>query len=103
MATTADFRNGMTIVMDGDLYNITEFLHVKPGKGGAFVRTKLKNVKTGRVIDRTFRSGEKIEEAKPGDLTFLYHPSYEKYFSSTKATAKASSNYGAYRPECTIH
>ncbi|KPL16934.1 MAG: elongation factor P, partial [candidate division Zixibacteria bacterium SM23_81] len=48
MATTADFRNGMTLVVEGDLYTIVEFLHVKPGKGGAFVRTKLKNVRTGR-------------------------------------------------------
>lgn len=64
MATTADFRNGMVIELDGELYVITYFQHVKPGKGGAFVRTKLKNVLTGSVIERTFRSGEKVYEVR---------------------------------------
>lgn len=64
MATTADFRNGMTLQLEGALYTITYFQHVKPGKGGAFVRTKLKNVLTGAVLERTFRSGEKIEEVR---------------------------------------
>ncbi len=64
MATTADFRNGMTIQLDGSLFTITYFQHVKPGKGGAFVRTKLKNVLTGAVLERTFRAGEKVEEVR---------------------------------------
>ncbi len=64
MASTSDFRNGLTIVWNDDLWTITEFLHVKPGKGGAFVRTKLKNIRTGRVIDNTFRAGEKIDTAR---------------------------------------
>ena len=64
MASTADFRNGMTIQMDGVLYTITYFQHVKPGKGGAFVRTKLKNVLTGAVTDKTFRAGEKVDEVR---------------------------------------
>ncbi len=64
MATTADFRNGMCIDIDGVYYFIVEFLHVKPGKGPAFVRTKLKNVTTGRVIDKTWNSGVKIEEVR---------------------------------------
>jgi elongation factor P len=64
VATTADFRNGMTIQMDGALFTITYFQHVKPGKGGAFVRTKLKNVLTGAVIERTFRAGEKVDEVR---------------------------------------
>ncbi len=64
MATTADFRNGMCIDIDGTYYFIVEFLHVKPGKGPAFVRTKLKNVTTGRVIDKTWNSGVKIEEVR---------------------------------------
>jgi elongation factor P len=64
VATTADFRNGMTIQMEGGLYTITYFQHVKPGKGGAFVRTKLKNVLTGAVLERTFRSGEKVDEVR---------------------------------------
>jgi len=64
MASTADFRNGFTFQMDSDLYSIVEFQHVKPGKGGAFVRTKLRNVKTKAVIDRTFRAGEKVDEVR---------------------------------------
>jgi elongation factor P len=64
LATTADFRNGMTIQMDGNLYTITYFQHVKPGKGGAFVRTKLKNVMTGAVIEKTFRAGERVDEVR---------------------------------------
>jgi elongation factor P len=64
MATTADFRNGMCIEHNGQLYFIVQFQHVKPGKGPAFVRTKLKNVSTGRVIDNTFTSGVKVKEAR---------------------------------------
>ena len=64
MASTADFRNGFTFKDNNLLFSIIEFQHVKPGKGGAFVRTKLRNVKTKAVIDRTFRSGEKVEEVK---------------------------------------
>ncbi|MDD3719459.1 MAG: elongation factor P [Actinomycetota bacterium] len=63
MISTADFRNGMTIEMDGNLFNIVFFQHVKPGKGGAFVRTRLKNLKTGAVMEKTFRAGEKVELA----------------------------------------
>ncbi|CAD5278463.1 MULTISPECIES: elongation factor P [unclassified Imperialibacter] len=64
MATTADFKNGLCIEYNGELHVITEFQHVKPGKGPAFVRTKLKNIKTGRVIDNTFNSGVKITTAR---------------------------------------
>jgi elongation factor P len=64
VASTADFRNGMTIQMDGNLFTITYFQHVKPGKGGAFVRTKLKNVLSGAVIEKTFRAGEKVDEVR---------------------------------------
>ena len=64
MATTADFKNGMCIDLEGQYYYIAEFLHVKPGKGPAFVRTKLKNVTTGRVLDKTFNSGVKVEEVR---------------------------------------
>ena len=60
-ASTADFRKGLKIELEGEPYIITDFLHVKPGKGGAFVRTKLKSLVTGNVIDRTFRSGEKVQ------------------------------------------
>src|SRR4030042_5516775 len=61
MADTSDFRNGLIIRFKNDLYTIVEFQHVKPGKGGAFVRTTLKNLKTGRVLENTFRSGESID------------------------------------------
>ena len=61
MADTSDFRNGLIIKFKNDLYTITEFQHVKPGKGGAFVRSTLKNLRTGKVIDNTFRAGESID------------------------------------------
>jgi elongation factor P len=61
MADTSDFRNGLIIKFKNDLYNIVEFQHVKPGKGGAFVRSTLKNLRTGRVLENTFRAGEKVE------------------------------------------
>jgi len=64
MATTADIRNGLCIEFNGDLYSIVEFQHVKPGKGGAFVRTKLRNLRTGRVIPNTFNSEATIEIAR---------------------------------------
>ncbi|MCH3923312.1 MAG: elongation factor P [Bacteroidales bacterium] len=74
MATTADIKNGLCIEMNGDLLSVVEFLHVKPGKGGAFVRTKLKSFKTGRTIEHTFPSGAKLDiarvERRP--YTFLY-------------------------------
>lgn len=64
MATTSDFRNGLCIEHNGELYAITEFQHVKPGKGAAFVRTKLKNLKTGKVLQNTFTAGAKINIAR---------------------------------------
>ena len=74
MANTSDFRNGLIFNHKNGLWKIVEFLHVKPGKGPAFVRTKLKNIKTGQVLEETFRSGEKVEivkiEAK--DYNYLY-------------------------------
>ena len=60
---TADFKNGMTLDLDDGLFSLVEFQHVKPGKGGAFVRTTLKNVRTGAVVERTFRAGERMERA----------------------------------------
>ena len=64
MATTADFKNGMCSDLDGQYYYIVEFLHVKPGKGPAFVRTKLKNVTTGRVLEKTWNSGVRVDEVR---------------------------------------
>jgi elongation factor P len=72
---TSDFRNGLSIIRDGDVFQIVEFQHVKPGKGGAFVRTKLKNMRTGAVIEHTFRAGEKMEQAilDRSKMSFLYN------------------------------
>ena len=72
MASTADFHNGMCIEHNGQLYFIVEFLHVKPGKGPAFVRTKLKNVKTGKVIENTFNAGVKVDEARVERRSYQY-------------------------------
>lgn len=72
MISTADFRNGMVVIVDDNLMEIVEFQHVKPGKGGAFVRTKLKNVQTGRVLDKTFRSGERMEEVRLVEEPYQY-------------------------------
>ena len=72
MATTADIKNGMCIDLDGHYYFIIEFLHVKPGKGAAFVRTKLKSVTTGKVIDKTFNAGVKLEEVRIERRPFQY-------------------------------
>jgi elongation factor P len=71
-ASTADFRKGLKIELEGEPYIITDFLHVKPGKGGAFVRTKLKSLVTGNVIDRTFRSGEKMQTPELEEKTMQY-------------------------------
>jgi elongation factor P len=72
MASTADFRNGLVIEFNNDLYTIVQFQHVKPGKGPAFVRTKLKNMKTGRVIDNTFSSGVKVNMARVERRPYQY-------------------------------
>ena len=75
MANTSDFKNGLIINHKNNLWKIVEFLHVKPGKGPAFVRTKLKNIKTGQVVEETFRSGEKFEIVKieARDFNYLYN------------------------------
>lgn len=74
MYSTADFRKGLKIEVDGVPYVIVDFLHVKPGKGGAFVRTKIKNLMTGKVLDQTFRSGERLKrpDLVERDMQFLY-------------------------------
>ena len=74
MATTSDIKNGLCIVMNGDLLSVVEFLHVKPGKGNTFVRTKMKSFKTGRTIEHSFLAGTKIETARieRRPYTFLY-------------------------------
>ena len=74
MATTADIKNGMCIDIEGQYYYITEFLHVKPGKGAAFVRAKMRNLRTGSVVERTFNAGEKMPKAQieRRDMQYLY-------------------------------
>ena len=74
MATTNDLKNGMTLNLEGQLWNVVEFQHVKPGKGPAFVRTKLKNVLSGKVVDKTFNAGVKVETATVDkrDMQFSY-------------------------------
>ena len=75
MASTADIKNGVVLNIDGQLWSVIEFQHVKPGKGGAFVRTKLKNVVSGKVVDRTYNAGTKvdIENVDRRDFTYLYN------------------------------
>ena len=75
MASTADIKNGVVLSIDGQLWNVIEFQHVKPGKGGAFVRTKLKNVVSGKTVDRTYNAGAKIEieNVDRRDFTYLYN------------------------------
>ena len=82
MADTSDFRNGFCMLIDGDIFSIAEFQHVKPGKGSAFVRTKLKNMHTGAVLDRTFRSGDKVEEVRleKREMQYLYAEGDTYYF-----------------------
>ncbi len=86
MAATADFRNGMVLDIEGTLFSIVEFLHVKPGKGGAFVRTKLKNVLSGAVLDKTFRAGEKVTEVRLESraMQYLYNDGSHYYFMDSK-------------------
>ena len=72
MATTNDIKNGSVLNLDGQLWNVVEFQHVKPGKGGAFVRTKIKNVLSGKVVDRTFNAGTKIDFATVDRRDFQY-------------------------------
>jgi elongation factor P len=75
MASTADIKNGVVLNIDGQLWSIVEFQHVKPGKGGAFVRTKMKNVVTGKVVDKTYNAGAKIdiETVDRRDYQYLYN------------------------------
>jgi len=82
MASTSDFRNGFVFEEKGHMFKIVEFLHVKPGKGPAFVRTKLKKILTGQVLDRTFRSGEKVKEVRliARKMQYLYQSGDESYF-----------------------
>jgi elongation factor P len=81
MYSTSDFRKGLKVTFKGDPYVIVDFLHVKPGKGGAFVRTKIKNLVTGRVLEETFRSGEKLErpDLEEKSVQYLYFDQKDGY------------------------
>lgn len=85
MASTADIRNGVVLSIDGQLWSVIEFQHVKPGKGGAFVRTKLKNVTTGKTVDRTYNAGAKIEitNVDRRDYQYLYQDGADFVFMDT--------------------
>lgn len=102
MATTNDLKNGLVLNIDGALWTVVEFQHVKPGKGGAFVRTKLKNVLSGKVVDRTFNAGVKVDTAnvdkrdmqylyrEGSDFVFMDMQSYDQIHVSDTVIGKAS-------------
>jgi len=94
MATTADIKNGVVIKIDGQLWNVIEFQHVKPGKGGAFVRTKMKNVMSGKVVDKTYNAGTKIETATVDrrDFQYLYNDGNEYVFMDKDTYEQLSVN-----------
>ena len=104
MATTNDLKNGMTLNLDGQLWTVVDFQHVKPGKGGAFVRTKLKNVLSGKVVDRTFNAGVKVDVATVDrrEMQYLYREAGDFVFMDTQdydqpripaATVGGAANY----------
>ncbi|MBP6964162.1 MAG: elongation factor P [Armatimonadetes bacterium] len=86
MIDTSNFRTGLSIIVDNDIYTIVDFQHVKPGKGGAFVRSKLKNVRNGAVIDKTWRAGEKMEQAilERRPMQFLYSQDGDYHLMDTE-------------------
>ncbi len=94
MISTVDFRNGVRLMVEGEPFYIVEFQHVKPGKGGAFVRTKLKSYLTGNVLDRTFRSGERFEEPEleEREMQFLYATGNEYTFMDTETYEQLTFN-----------
>ena len=101
---TSQFRNGLKVEIDGDPYNMIFFQHVKPGKGGAFVRTKLRNLRTGRVIERTYRSGERLDEADVQDrrMSYLYQDSSGSCSWTARASSRCRSRSSAWaRPRTT--
>jgi hypothetical protein len=109
MYSTSDFRRGLKIELEGTPYSIVEFQHVKPGKGGAFVRTKLKNLATGRVIDRTLRAGEKVEkpDLEEKSMQYLYAEGKQHYFMELETRiswgkAKTTSRKISLSPPCFI-
>jgi len=92
MISSNDFKRGVVIKIDGDLFSVVEFQHVKPGKGGAFVRTKLKNVRKGTVVDKTFRGGEKLEDVRleKRPMQYLYDEGDSFVFMDTETYEQES-------------
>jgi elongation factor P len=97
---TSDFRNGLSIILDNDIYQIVEFQHVKPGKGGAFVRTRLKNLRTNSILEKTFRAGEKMEQAilERRKMSFLYNQDEEYIFMDMESFDQVSIPAAAIGP-----
>lgn len=95
MITAGDFRKGVTFEMDGNVYSVVDFQHVKPGKGAAFVRTKIKNAVTGQVLERTFNPTEKVEEAKieRKEMQYLYNEGGIYYFMDMETFEQIPLNY----------
>jgi elongation factor P len=93
-ASTTEFRNGLKIEIDGEPYVIVEFQHVKPGKGGAFVRTKFKSLKSGNVTDKTFRAGEKVNvpDLEEKTMQYLYGADKDRVFMDTSSYEQVSLN-----------
>jgi len=92
MISTNELKTGITLEIDGGIWSVVEFLHVKPGKGSAFVRTKLKNVETGNVVEKTFRAGEKFARAilDRRDMQFLYKSEDEYVFMDNESFEQAN-------------
>lgn len=97
MISAGDFRNGVTLEIEGNVYQIVEFQHVKPGKGAAFVRTKIKNIKSGGVVERTFRPTEKVPAARIDrvDMQYLYSDGDLFYFMNTETFDQVALNADA--------
>lgn len=95
MISAGDFRKGVTFEYDGSVYSVVDFQHVKPGKGAAFVRTKIKNVVTGQVLERTFNPTEKVEEAKieRKEMQYLYNEGGIYYFMDMETYEQIPLNY----------
>jgi elongation factor P len=98
---TSDFRNGLSIVVEGEVFQIVEFQHVKPGKGGAFVRTRLKNLRTGNVLEKTFRAGEKMDQAvlDRKKMSFLYNQGDDYVFMDEETFDQVTIPAGVIGPQ----
>ena len=92
MISTSDIKKGVCFKLEGDLFSVVEFQHVKPGKGGAFVRTKLKNIRKGTVIEKTFRSGEKLDDVRleKSAMQYLYEEGEHLMFMNTESYEQES-------------